>query len=694
MEEKNNGVSLSISSKAPLNGHALNGHAHEIEELPARVDAPLAAEVQEAEAPTEDWTAEERRYEPTWKPFPLIALPITVRNYVTENARGLTVDPAMVALPALCSLAACIGSSRVIRIKAKWTEPAILFGCVIGEPSSGKTNAMRAAIKPISDWDAKLHEEFREEKNAYDIDVQEWTVAKAKDPGLAGLPPEKPTRRRVIVNSITVETHIGRLYENPRGLFVVRDELRAWFASFGQYAKSGSSADECYWLEVFLGHEYNYDRKSGDYQSVRVPILMSSVFGTIQPEMWKKLSIEDMYESGMMARILLAYPPSADDDATDYDFEPAPEIDRAYEMLLSGLLNLDCEESRQPGFKPTEMVFTVEARELWRRWHKHARKERRGAEGEIAAMLGRLEQCCARFALIFATCDRVMRGEGDVVEEHHVASAIALHDWFRDEAERVYAMADVKGEATARLNLLQKILTRGGSITPNELWASNKRRWLETCRARAKLMELAGYDADGKPTEEFAKAPLVRGPRDRFFLRTHAPADIAIVLQAEPVTVSADVEWAEFVSAHRAQFPLFSGQDGSFIHGWRDALAPYTLAELLMAIKHLAADPRRVEVPKWPGLYATNHCPFLVEAIKRQRAEAANRKRSEEIAAYEKAPADGPSLFGDPGFRDFFARARKQDPTITTGRAREQFLAQNGAPAGERGLGTGGPVSS
>jgi hypothetical protein len=433
------------------------------------------------------------RYEATWKPFPIDALPLIVRQFVAEVSHALMVDPAAVALPALVAIAGCIGNSRVLRLKSTWSEPAIMFGCLIGDPSSRKSAAMKAAIAAVKRWDGGKLTEWNAAMDQFEHENARWHAAngkEAKEQGLSLLPPKAPTRRRILVSNITVETFIPRLAENPRGLLVCRDELRGWFASFGQYAKSGAGADECFWLECFLGDEYHYDRKTGEHTSIRISNLVGSVIGTIQPGMWRRISVQDMFDSGMMGRILTVYPPKL--LSTFDSFEPSPEIVHLYENLLNALIGLDYDRSLDRDWKPRPMIFTPEALQLWTTWDNVARKEQHAAEGEIAAMLGKMEAYCARFALCFAVCDLVMGGMEDIVEARHVQSAIKLYDWFIHEAERNYAIADMSDLESEEARVIQKIHSLGGSITPRELWASNRRRWKDTQRAKERLDHMAG----------------------------------------------------------------------------------------------------------------------------------------------------------------------------------------------------------
>ena len=128
-------------------------------------------------------------------------------------------------------------------------------------------------------------------------------------------------------------------------------------------------------------------------------------------------------------------------------------------------------------------------------------------------MLGKLEAYCARFALCFAVCDLVMGGSADIVEECHVRNAIILADWFRNEILRIYSFTRMGEEETEATGIMQKIIDLGGSITPRELWASNRIKWGKDTtpkersqRARVALQRLA------------AAGRLVEDARGRFHL--------------------------------------------------------------------------------------------------------------------------------------------------------------------------------
>ncbi len=76
-----------------------------------------------------------------YMPFPLAALPQPMRDYVDACSSAIDCDPAYIGLPLLAAKAAAIGNTRRIRLKRSWTEPAILWGAIVGESGTAKSPA-------------------------------------------------------------------------------------------------------------------------------------------------------------------------------------------------------------------------------------------------------------------------------------------------------------------------------------------------------------------------------------------------------------------------------------------------------------------------------------------------------------------------------------------------------------------------
>lgn len=88
---------------------------------------------------------------PTLMPFPLDSLPEPIRQLVEEGAQSFPVPPELLAIPALVSLGATIGNSRVLRLKEGWVEHPSIYAAVICESGTMKSPALNLATTFLRD---------------------------------------------------------------------------------------------------------------------------------------------------------------------------------------------------------------------------------------------------------------------------------------------------------------------------------------------------------------------------------------------------------------------------------------------------------------------------------------------------------------------------------------------------------------
>ena len=82
--------------------------------------------------------------------FPVECFPVPVREYVQSQARDLDCDESAVALPVLAALASSIGSTRRIRLKRDWTEPAVLWTAIVADSGTRHRPPLEAAVEPLN----------------------------------------------------------------------------------------------------------------------------------------------------------------------------------------------------------------------------------------------------------------------------------------------------------------------------------------------------------------------------------------------------------------------------------------------------------------------------------------------------------------------------------------------------------------
>jgi len=469
---------------------------------------------------------------PDYRPFPVEALPEPMRGLVAEAAGAVGCDPAFVALPLLAAAAAAIGNARRVELKRGWTEPAILWTCVVGESGTHKSPALELALRPLRDRqrrDLREHERAMEawekEQLRYDADLAAWRRSRSR-----GDPPEKPERpvaSRCVCDDVTVEALALILLENPRGLLVARDELAAWFGAFDRYAR-GRGADAPKWVEMHGGRPVTVDRKTSERRTIYVPRAAVSVAGAIQPGVLQRALGREFYENGLAARLLLAYPPRLVRRWTEAEVSRAAEsaVAAMFERLFELAPIADDAGEPSPGI----VGLSPGAKAAWVAFYNAHAAERLRMTGDLAAAWSKLEGYAARLALV-AHLVRWSAGDTnnpDMLDEQSLEAGVALARWFGQEARRVYAMLAGPPEDGERQDAIGIIRRRGGAVTARDLMRSSGR--FQTA-ADAELALDALSDA-GLGRWEDADAGASGGRPTRRFVLTGADTDTTPITAA------------------------------------------------------------------------------------------------------------------------------------------------------------------
>jgi hypothetical protein len=277
--------------------------------------------------------------------FPVDALPEPVRGFVAAGAKAIGCDTSYLALPLLVALASAIGNTRRLELKRGWSAPAILWGAIVGESGTTKTPAFALVMRPVRDRQGDALERHTKAGRPYEVDLARWKkdmAAWKRSKNTAEDPPAKPcpsAAERLLVADTTVEALGPILVENPRGVLLARDELAGWIGSFDRYAGKGkANADTANWLSVFNAENITVDRKTGFPKTLFVPRASVSVVGGIQPGILRRAFGPEHRESGLAARLLLAFPPRRVKHWTEADIDPTAEaamarlFDRLYEL--------------------------------------------------------------------------------------------------------------------------------------------------------------------------------------------------------------------------------------------------------------------------------------------------------------------------------------------------------------------------
>jgi hypothetical protein len=428
-----------------------------------------------------------------WKPFPVEVLPEPIRSFVLAGAKAIACDLTYILLPLLAALASAIGNACRLRLKPGWDVPPIVWTVPIGESGSAKSPGWKLAMQPVREIERELEYSFRSRKSSDDDAIEErWTVT-----------------------DTTVEALAPLLADNPRGLLLSRDELSGWLASFDQYrGRSRTSSDAAHWLSMYSGQSIRVDRKTGNPRSISVASAALSVCGTIQPGVLHRALGAEHRENGMLARLLLVWPPRQVRRWTDAGIG-REHID-AVRRVLERLRGIEPARDRYYEPFPVALKLTDDASRLFRQFFDANAEILASATGDYAAAVSKLEELPARLALIlqlarWAADDGV---ENDIVDADSMSAAITMTVWFRRETQRVYRLLASSAEHGQRNELIDWIRSRGGRCTVRELQNGKREFSSSAAVAEAALQSLVdasfGYwepvpsgPSGGQPTRLF-----------------------------------------------------------------------------------------------------------------------------------------------------------------------------------------------
>ncbi|MCM2371854.1 DUF3987 domain-containing protein [Aporhodopirellula aestuarii] len=476
--------------------------------------------------------------------FPDELLPPIVRKYVVRGAKARATDTSIVALPALVTLAACIGTTRKIAAKPDWTAPAIMWGAVVARSGSVKSvgyDLSYELLQPAEEANDREFSEAQRKHKANELEYRKKLKAweRSRDSGPSPEAPEPPIAKRFLVDDQTIESITLLLAENPRGLYLLSDELRGYFEGMGAYSSGGRAGrDEARWLMLFEGRAINVDRKT-NRERTYVPFTGVSVAGTIQPRTLARVVSNGQIESGLLARLLLTMPTPRAKQWTDSTLSRGTRM--AMEKVIDRLKTLDHEVV--DGFrKPIVLPLTDEARRRFSAFVNAHGAETIAHEDALAAAWSKLEGYALRFALV----DHLTRwASGDPNCEHDgpvglqsIEIGIEMSRWFAHEAERVYNAIGIathcepNGTSPHVNRLAEWIATHGGSASEREirrgprryrggnhieedcreLIASGRASWRVTRKTRRLVLRETSDTGDGDTSPAKTRIPTNASP--------------------------------------------------------------------------------------------------------------------------------------------------------------------------------------
>jgi len=374
-------------------------------------------------------------------------------NWLKQAAAVKNAHEDYVALALLTTASAIIGNTRWAVPWDGWKEPPVLWGMLIGDPSSGKSPALDAVLDPLKEIDSKLTRQYKEERAAWQdkdevarLVLSQWKAEAKAALADDGDPPVKPCdadagkapiRKRVRITDATTEKVAELLASTWRGLLLSRDELSGWLSSMDRYSGGG---DRPFWLEAFGGRTYTVDRKNNP-EPVIVEHLSVSVLGGTQPDKLDSLLVKSD-DDGLTARFLTVFPDSIPLK------RPSGSIDEAFLVeALKRMHRLEPAIDEHGAQRPYFLHLDDDAQTALHEFRIQCRAWEGETTGLMKSHIGKLPGLSVRVALVlavldWAASDGAMQLSG--INNAHIGRACHyVGGHLRNHAFRAYGAASV-----------------------------------------------------------------------------------------------------------------------------------------------------------------------------------------------------------------------------------------------------------
>lgn len=329
------------------------------------------------------------------------------RRSSAEPPRPAGAPPDYVALALLTAAGALLANGRRIEAWDGWVEPPLLFGAVIGRPSTNKSPAIGVVRDLMARIEAEQNADHAERRRrhrtdtetaaahmeAWRRDVQDAVKHHLPPPcqPAEAEPPPAPRRRRLLVNDATTEQLCRLLADNAHGLLQFRDELSGWFGGMNRY--STGQSDRAFWLEAYGGRRFMIDRVRDD-EPVAIPALSLGVLGGMQPD--RLAEILAGADDGLTARMLFVWPEPIPPKRPEVPLDA-----RAAFRALRQLAGLERPEGANgPGWK--RVGLSEPAVQALGDFRERRAADERQAGGQLLSWLGKQNGTLLRLALILA----------------------------------------------------------------------------------------------------------------------------------------------------------------------------------------------------------------------------------------------------------------------------------------------------
>ena len=293
------------------------------------------------------FTAAKKQYPRTG--FPWEVLPNQISRSLKQIASSCATSPTSIPGTAVAIFASLMGSVVCVSAKSSWEEPLIFWVVDIRPTGLGKTPSARMLCDVLYESQKKADEDYLKKK-------EQWDAQHGEDRGA-----QPPHARGYFVTDLTVEG-LRSDHSGHGGKICILDELSSFISAQNQYKQKGTDREA--WLCIFDGKPARIVRAKEAWTLSGSRI---SIFGGIQPSVWKKIFSQNdrLYLSdGTICRFLPTYEGEGYYPLTDEVW--TGDNRKSWECLLRNAMEW-ADRMYQEGIK-FNLILSDDAREAFINW--------------------------------------------------------------------------------------------------------------------------------------------------------------------------------------------------------------------------------------------------------------------------------------------------------------------------------------
>lgn len=219
------------------------------------------------------------------QPYAFDDVPRAIGEFAYYYSQATGHDPSGALVSAVTAAASVIddGYKLLVRPESNWTVSARVWSFLCGEPSTGKSPAIRAATGHI--------------KHMHNVLFQHW-IDKCKSREKGEPRPELPA---LYTSDSTVPALADALIANERGLLMLTEEMSSWIGAIDSSNKGDAAKNRGDWLQLRDGGPRQINRV--ERGAMLVPNWGVSVMAACTPGGLAK-QMKEMPEDGLIQRFI------------------------------------------------------------------------------------------------------------------------------------------------------------------------------------------------------------------------------------------------------------------------------------------------------------------------------------------------------------------------------------------------------